>query len=541
MRRSQFKYIAFAFLATLVVYLPSARFELQHFDDRWYVTTNPHMREGLTAENVRWALTNKSHASNWHPLTWLSLQADVTVDRLLRGGAALDEKAWARYDTRAVKIMHVHNVLLHAANAALLAALILMVCGEGLAPVWALVLALLWSLHPLRVEGVCWVTEREEVLSVFWGLVSLMAYFGGRGAGGACSKPRYAISVVAFALALLAKAVVVTIPAVVLAWDWIFGGRVRWRRLTPFVLLALLACFMTMRGQAEAIVRGTALSPFSRFLTFFGAPAVYLKQTVWPFGLSIVYPPLCLIGWPLLVAGGLLVAAMASVVVRWLVRRDRLSGIGAFAVAWVYVGLLPMLGIVKAGVEEHCDRFTYWVGCGASVAVAMLFVWLKSKRESVLKALGDDVVREPWWKLRRYVLGGLTAVGVALGGLSMARMTCWHDAVTLLRADMPKCWDSEMAEALAQDLLERQVPGAEQEGEMWLRECATRLPCYEADLALAAFLLRKPHVARSFGLSDANAFAEEECLVRGVLRDRPDMQRAQRLLKQIEDAKLRLK
>ena len=519
----------------LLAYAQSVRHELLRYDDAEYVLVNKHMRAGLTPANVRWAVMSCGYAANWHPLAWLSLMADVSVDRLLRGGAMADEKAWMDYDTRLAHLMHAHNVVLHAVNAALLMLLVLAVCRGSLAPVWAFLLALLWAVHPLRVEVVCWVAERKELLSVMFMLLTLIAYVKDSSRRQGLLSAPYVLSLLFYALALLAKPVAVSLPAVIFAWDWIFGGRVRWRRFLPFAALSAAACALTMMAQTEAIDVGRSIPLAARLTTVLGGPLFYLRQTFWPVGLSAFYPVTTEVNVPLVLGGAALVGAMAWVSIRWLRRRERLAGIAAFAVAWLYVGLLPMLGVIKVGTEEHSDRYTYWIGCGAAVVLAQLIVWLKPRREAVLKALQADPVREPWALLRRYLVIGGLAVAAVLGCLTQVRQRYWRDSVTLFRDAVSKSWMPEAANILAFVLRSERIGGGAAEAEWWLRECATRRPSPDADLALAEFLLGKTPEPVLSEEDRRHRFLEEEDLIRRYLEADPNGKRAKELLKRITD------
>lgn len=517
-----------AFLVTFAVYLPSARFSLVRCDDPDYIVANGHLRGGLTVENVRWAFCDGIQADNWHPFTWLSLMADVSVDLVRRGGRPHQDGEWKRLDSPLAHVMHVHNVALHAANAVLLFALILVACRRQLGADWALALALLWALHPLRVEAVCWVTERKELLSAFFGLLSALFWFQGS------SRTGYFLSLAAFALGLLSKSVVVTLPVVLLAWDWIFGGRIRVLRLVPFAALSLGACAMTVKAQAVALASGGALPLSARLATTLCGPVVYLRQTFWPFGLSACYPATWRVDVVPLASGVGLLVAMAWTCVRWLRRRERLAGLAAFAVAWTYVGLLPMLGIVKAGGDEHCDRFTYWIGCGAAVCAALFLRELASRREWLWTRLGGAWAKTPWLQVRRGLLCGAACAVVLLGGVTWARIPYWRDSATLFRDAVAKSWIIDWAEVLALGLQEDYGEAGAKEGERWLRACAVRQPSRAADLALASFLLSRP---RSSGWDGSMDFAEEETLLRGVLAAEPDNAKAKRLLEKIDGMK----
>jgi hypothetical protein len=184
----------------LLVYAPVRRFDFVNLDDNEYVTENPFVRSGLSAGNVHWALT-ALHSGHWHPLTWLSLALDCQLFGLHAGAP------------------HVVNVFLHAAAAALLFLWVERATGSR----WrSAFLAALFTLHPLRVESVAWVTGRKDVLSglflmlTLWAYVSYTEHESWRG---------YAAVVIAFALGLLAKPTVAVAPCVLLLLDYWPLGR----------------------------------------------------------------------------------------------------------------------------------------------------------------------------------------------------------------------------------------------------------------------------------------------------------------------------
>lgn len=347
------------FLAVAAFWSSTRSFDFVNFDDGEYVTENDHVLGGLSAANVKWAWTTAGYAANWHPLTWMSLQMDVS----LTGG-----------DERLPGAMHLHNAILHALNAALLFLLAVMFLGkcddEGercpVADWWifgmSALMAIAWAVHPLRAEAVAWVSERKEVLSSFFMLLTLIVYLKS-----AKSIALLGLSLVFYALALAAKPVAVSLPMVVLALDWLRGGRPRWWRFAAFSLLAAACTGLTLLAQQGAMP-GTYI-PFKwRVPNAFASIFTYFEQTFIPRNLAAYYPFRLSVDW-LRMSGGLLLVAGG---VWWACR----SAVGRLALAWIGVGLLPMLGILQVGGQSHADRYTYWVGCGVALAVlAMLAKW----------------------------------------------------------------------------------------------------------------------------------------------------------------------
>src|SRR5262245_52762535 len=191
--------------ATLAVYGQTAtiEFEFIHVDDPDYVTDNPHVQQGITAEGLLWALTSREYAYNWHPLTWISLQVDAELfGRNPRG-------------------YHLENALLHAASAVLLFRLLRRMTGAE----WrSATVAAFFALHPTRVESVAWVAERKDVLCTLFWMLTTIAYvwYAECPAAG-----RYLLTLALFALGLMAKPMLVTLPATLLLLD--YWPLCRWR------------------------------------------------------------------------------------------------------------------------------------------------------------------------------------------------------------------------------------------------------------------------------------------------------------------------
>ena len=326
------------------------------YDDGPYVLQNPAVRQGLSADGLAWAMVSV-HVHNWHPLTWISHMVDVQL---------FGVDPWGH---------HLTSVLLHAANAGLV---VLLFFALG-APVFAAAMAgALFGLHPLRLESVAWVAERKDVLSGLLFLLSVLAWV--RHARRP-SPLAYGASLAAFALGLLAKPMLVTLPAVLLLLDLWPLGRVRpgwdrvaraaWReearRLAPFAALAVGAAAITLlaQGSSGSFVAGRDLSLGQRLANGATSIFAYLGKMAWPAGLSVYYPHLrreLFTAGPLLASAGVL-AVSGGAVAAW--RRAPWLAIGW---AWYVAMLVPVLGIVQVGNQSMADRYTYLPGLGVLVA-----------------------------------------------------------------------------------------------------------------------------------------------------------------------------
>jgi len=332
-------------VVTLALYNPVNRHPFVNYDDDRYVTENPHVRQGLTAETFKWALTSTEQA-NWHPLTWMSHALDVSLFRLNPAGH------------------HFTSILLHAANAILLF-LVLMWATKRMGP--SLFVAALFAWHPINVESVAWVAERKNVLCTFFFFLTLWAY------GWYVQKPgwkRYLAVVLLFAAGLASKPMVITLPFVLLLLDyWPLARSRSWSRLVveKLLLLALFAgsALITMRAQqAGGALRTTVFS--ARLANALYAYATYLWKMVWPARLAPMYPHPggALSGWQVVLAAIVLIAITAAV---WKFRERRYLLTGWL---WFLGTLVPVIGLVQVGDAAMADRYAYIPLIGIFVMIA---------------------------------------------------------------------------------------------------------------------------------------------------------------------------
>jgi tetratricopeptide (TPR) repeat protein len=332
-------------------------------DDPLYVRDNPEVRAGLTAEGVRWAFTT-FETSNWHPLTWLSLQLDATL---------FGPGPWG---------FHLTNVVLHAANTLLLYLALLRMTGAF----WrSAAVAALFGLHPLHVESVAWVAERKDVLSGLFWMLALLAYARYAARPGLA---RYLPVLLAFMLGLLAKPMVVTLPCVLLLLDYWPLGRLRvpgqaaaWAppppapapappaRLllekVPLLALAAVSSAVTVHAQQAALHTLEQLPFSARVLNALVAYVVYLGKAVWPADLAALYQ---------LPAGGAPAGEAAAASAVLLAVTTLALGLGRrrpyMPVGWLwYLGtLVPVIGLVQVGIQAYADRYTYLPSVGLFLA-----------------------------------------------------------------------------------------------------------------------------------------------------------------------------
>jgi protein O-mannosyl-transferase len=351
-QRGKFRPLAPALLVAgiWIAYWPATRFDFVNIDDPYYVRENPHVYAGLTWPGLKWvpgAIVN----ANWHPVTMLSHMLDCQFYGLHAGGH------------------HVTNLLLHTANSLLVFFLLQTLTGRR----WAsFFVAALFAWHPLRVESVAWIAERKDVLSAFFGLLSMQAYvrYAQVNPAMACSRRKnyYLLSLLLFALALMSKPMLVTLPLVLLLLDFwplrrFAGGS--WKRLAlekaPFLCLAALSCGITLWAQnaGSALVSVKVLPLEVRVANAVSAYYCYLWKTLWPTNLAVFYPH----GNPKLTwMAGLAAAGLAILTVAALRQKRFLY----LTVGWLWflVMLVPVIGLVQVGSQALADRYTYLPSIG---------------------------------------------------------------------------------------------------------------------------------------------------------------------------------
>jgi len=387
-----------AFLAAIiwVVFGQTVHHAFVNFDDDTYVYENPHVQNGVTGAGLRWALT-MVHASNWHPLTWVSHMLDCQFYGLNAGGH------------------HLTNVLLHVATTLLLFLVLRRMTGF----LWrSALVAAVFAIHPLRVESVAWIAERKDVMSGLFFLLTIAAYV--RYVRHPWSASRYLMVALMLVLALLSKPMVVTLPFVLLLLDYwplqrftpAGGGLRPWRLVAeklPLLGLCGAAGIATLFAQQQAL---SSLPLSARVGNALVSCGVYLQQLFYPARLAVFYPyPET--GWGL----GTIAAALVLVLgISWgtilAARWQPWMLVGWF---WYLGMLLPAIGILQVGAQAHADRYTYL----PQIGLAVMLVWTAA-----------DWAQK--WRFPR-LLQATLATAVILGLMIRAQdqTRCWRDSETL--------------------------------------------------------------------------------------------------------------
>ena len=440
---------------TIAVFGQTVRQQFVNFDDGEYVVKNPAVAQGLTLQGVVWAFTD-FHCANWHPLTWLSHMLDCQLYGLHPGGH------------------HLTNVLLHTGTVIALFLVLRRMTGA----LWrSAFVAAVFAIHPLRAESVAWVSERKDVLSGLFFMLTLWAYtrYAEKSEGSnqwsvtshqasttpaAGNSPRttdhgtlitdhrslfYLLSLFFFTLGLMSKPMLVTLPVVLLLLDFWPLGRFRslesraqslksnahgpqptahtarksqvvYRILLeklPLLALSAISCVVTFLGQSNAMKSFESFPLPSRIGAALVSCKVYLVQMVYPAGLAAFYP------FPphasVREAGMAAILLLVISAIAWGERRTRPWLLMGWL--WYLVMLLPVLGLVQVGGQAHADRYTYLPQIGIYVAVTWLAADLAAK-----------------WQVGRRALGGLMALLLAILMVCAWKQTAyWKNSETLWR------------------------------------------------------------------------------------------------------------
>lgn len=387
-------------LLSIAVYGQTVWFEFINIDDPSYVYKNPHVLAGLTASSIKWALT-AFHSSNWHPLTWLSHMADVSIFGVGPGA------------------FHGVNTLLHALNSILAFVVFRRLTGE----VWqSAVIAAIFAVHPTHVESVAWISERKDLLSTAFWFLTMLAYLRYISS----SKRRmlsaaYLTVLFLFALGLMAKPMVVTLPFALLLMDYwplrrfdsLRGALPMIVEKIPLFALAGLSSVITFMAQSSSgATASLAYIPLqTRLINATIAYVQYLGMFFYPANLSFFYPyRLDYVTWQPLAALALL--AVISLVC-WRQRKTRKYLLCGWL--WFVGTLIPVIGIVQVGSQSLADRYTYIPYVGLSIMV----VW----------AMAEVIDR--YAVSRNIVVAGCVCIGAVLGVLAFRQASHWRNSETL--------------------------------------------------------------------------------------------------------------
>ena len=432
-------------LGTLLVYLPVLHHEFVNYDDGGYVTENTTVKAGLTWHGIKWAFTTWV-VGNWHPVTMLSHMLDCQLFGVNSG------------------LQHYENVLFHAANTVLLFWLLLCLTrreADGVpksGTLWPCAfVAALFAWHPMHVESVAWIAERKDVLSTFFELLALLCYARcvtsdkEQVAGNASTvspiicylSPYYWLGLVFFALGLMSKPMLVTMPFVMLLLDfWPLGKltvqnsgfKVQGLRTAlvgkiPFFLLTAVFCAITFWSQhgSGAMTGGTQFPLHMRIENSLISYGRYLEKMIWPLNLAVIYPLLSFHRAITLLAGAMALALAAS---SWLAWKERVRCPYLLTGWFWYLGtLVPVIGLVQVGGASMADRYSYFPFIGIFIIIAF--------------GARDLIARS-----RMGIAAPATAAFIILAGcigLTERQLTYWQNSITLFEHAIAVTHDNDIA------------------------------------------------------------------------------------------------
>jgi len=399
---------------TAAIYGQVLDFGFTHFDDQDYVTNNPWVQNGINAVTLKWAFTSL-YESNWHPLTWVSLMLDHEINGL---------------DGR---VYHATNLALHIANTLLLFALLSLATGRR----WpAAVVAALFAVHPLHVESVAWISERKDVLSTLFWMLTTLAYVRYVRSP---SVRNYVPVLVFYAMGLMVKPMLVTLPFTLMLLDyWPLSrcGQKGWdlsdslREKLPLIALALISGYLTFIAQklGGAVIESETYSISVRLSNAVVTYVNYLWRTVWPAGLACFYPHPKNTLPPLLVVGCTAAIFAATI---WAIRSARHRPYLAVGWMWYLITLLPVIGLVQVGKQGSADRYTYVPLIGVFVAVVW---WI------------GDLVADRSRELRAAAAAVATVILLAFMAVAWRQTGYWSDDLTLFGRCVAVTSNNEVAE-----------------------------------------------------------------------------------------------
>jgi len=338
-------------LAAVAAYWQVYQYDFVNIDDNIYVTENSHIQSGITLDGVIWAFSTK-YAELWNPLIWISFMLDHQLFDTNAGG------------------YHLTNLILHILSTLLLFWLFNRMTGI----IWrSAFVAALFALHPLHVESVAWVSERKDVLSAFFWMLTLCLYVH------YTEKPvvkRYMLVLFSFACALMSKPMVVTLPVIMIFLDYWPLGRFESQRYktnlillqlkekVPFFILSAVFSIMTIYAHHNRSIEHFPL--FSRLANALVSFVTYIGKTFWPYDMAVYYPfPEQVQIWQ--VSGAILLIMLISVFVIITIRRLPYLFVGWM---WYMTAILPVIGILQDMDQAMADRYHYLPSIGITIMLA---------------------------------------------------------------------------------------------------------------------------------------------------------------------------
>ena len=440
-------------IVIIAVYTKVQNFDFVGYDDELYVTQNQYVQKGISTEGLKWAFTT-FHTANWHPLTWLSHMLDFELYGLNPAGH------------------HWTNVEFHIANTLLLFFILFKMTGAVFRSAFV---AALFALHPLHVESVAWIAERKDVLSTFFGLLSIGAYYSYVKKS---SAKYYLLLIILISLGLMAKPMLVTLPFVLLLLDFWPLNRFQFQhdsRLSskedyvdairknlriilekiPLFIPIIISCIITFFAQkSEGAVKAIWALPMKyRIENAIVSYVKYVLKAVWPYNLAVFYPhpentiPL----WQ--ITGGILLIAAACFGAIRTARKYPYILVGLF---WYFGTLVPVIGLVQVGDQAMADRYTYVPLIGIFIIVSWGFSDLLKKRlrgqkseirgqrSGIVSGVANSLDKNLFQKI---FLGTSVAILlVVMSWKSFIQLNTWKNGITLFEHALSVTQNNYLAE-----------------------------------------------------------------------------------------------
>ncbi len=407
--------------ATFTLFMPVAWFSFVVYDDGLYVTDNPTVQAGVTWAGVKWAFTTMA-ASNWHPLTWLSHMIDCSMFGLNPTGP------------------HLVNALFHTANVVLLFTLL---CRMTKMLLPSAFVAALFAWHPMHVESVAWISERKDVLSTFFGLQAMLnytRYVEESKAQNPAARKYFAWSLATFALGLMAKPMLVTLPCLLLVLDFWPLRRIEIFKCSradflvvlekwPFFFVAALSCAITILAQSQsdsnAVVSLETASLHYRLKSVPFAYAEYLAKTFWPTKLAVFYP----LREKIPAATVTISVALLIFISLFALRLHRTRPYILAGWLWFIGMLVPVIGLVQVGDAALADRYSYLASVGLFIAVTLAACEFGAR-----------------CKIPGPVLAGIAIIILATFAITTEiQLHHWRNSVTLFKHALAVTTDNDVA------------------------------------------------------------------------------------------------
>lgn len=412
----------FIVFITFITFKQGLNAELLTYDTYGYIIDNPNIKE-LSLTNLYWMFSNTEYMSNWHPLTWLVYALEYHFFGLEPFG------------------YHVVNLVFHILNALLIFQLTIQLCllhakyqcreitfNYSILMI-ASIATLLFAIHPQRVESVIWIAELKDVLCLFFSVLTLLSYLY---YAQTLKKIGYVATLVFFIFALMAKAMAITLPLILILLDIYPTARANLKKYSlsllieklPFLLLSCIVVFLTLHGQQQAMA-GESVSFLFRVLNSFHTIVFYFSKLLFPFSLSPFYPYPDYANLAITVhVMPVLAVTLISFLSVWYAREHPYG-----LLAWLFflITLAPVIGIIQVGLQGAADRYTYFatLPCFMLLGVAIVYSWQFVSRASTVL-----------WARAMQVLMIIVVSGVITGYavLTMRYVPAWQTEISLWQA-----------------------------------------------------------------------------------------------------------